>query len=160
MGRSYGQQGETPVVPDTGVRFHCNLISTVTNRGKLYFQLFSQNFQTAVMLDFLERLICQIQKKVFLILDRHPVHLSAKLHQWLEAHADQIRLFFLPSYSPELNPNELLNHDVKQDAVGRKRAKTQQEFMANVRRHLRCRQHQPDVVQRFFHEPHVTYAAQ
>lgn len=158
-GRSYGKQGRTPVIPGTGQRFRCNLISTMTNQGKLYFKLFTQNFETEVMLDFLRRLIRQIPQKVFLIVDKHPVHLSGKLNRWLERHSDRIRMFLLPSYSPELNPDELLNHDVKANAVGRKRAKSKSEMMDNVRRHLRRRQRQPDVVQRFFHERHVAYAA-
>lgn len=159
-GRSYGKRGQTPVVPGTGQRFRCNLISTLTNHGTLYFKLFTQHFTSDVMLDFLRRLIRQIPRKVFLIVDQHPVHLSAKVKRWLERHEDRIRLFLLPSYSPELNPDELLNHDVKANAVGRKRAKTKGEMMENVRRHLRRRQRQPDVVRRFFREKHVAYAAQ
>jgi hypothetical protein len=69
--------------------------------------LFTQNFNTEVMLDFLRRLIRQIPQKVFLIVDKHPVHLSAKLNHWLERHAQRIRMFLLPSYSPQLNPDEL-----------------------------------------------------
>lgn len=158
-GRSYGKRGQTPVVPATGQRFRCNLISTLTNQGKLYFKLFTQNFNGEVMLDFLRRLIRQIPQKVFLIVDKHPVHLGAKVNRWLERHVDRIRMFLLPSYSPELNPDELLNHDVKANAVGRKRAKTKREMIENVRRHLYRRQRQPDVVRRFFHEKHVAYAA-
>jgi hypothetical protein len=158
-GRSYGKRGHTPVVPGTGQRFRCNLISSLTNQGKLYFKLFTQNFDGNVMLDFLRRLIRQIPQKIFLIVDKHPVHLSAKVNRWLEHHAERIRMFLLPSYSPELNPDGLLNHDVKVNAVGRKRAKTKREMMENVRHHLRRRQRQPDVVKRFFHEEHVAYAA-
>jgi transposase len=159
-GRSYGKRGQTPVVPGTGQRFRCNLISTLTNHGKLYFKLFTQNFNGEGMLDFLRRLIRQIPQKVFLIVDKHPVHLSAKVTRWLERHGDRIRLFLLPSYSPELNPDELLNHDVKANAVGRKRPKTKVEMIQNVRRHLRRRQRQPEVIKRFFQEKHVVYAAQ
>jgi transposase len=158
-GRSYSRRGQTPVVPGTGQRFRCNVISTLTNQGTLYFKLFTQNFKGDVMLDFLRRLIRQIPQKVFLIVDKHPVHLSAKVNRWLEKHADRIRMFLLPSYSPELNEDELLNHDVKANAVGRKRAKTKSEMMENIRRHLRRRQRQPEVVRRFFHEKHVAYAA-
>jgi transposase len=83
-------------------------------------------------LDFLCRLIRSIPQKVFLIVDKHPVHLSGKLNRWLERHSDKIRLFPLPSYSPELNRDELLNHNVKANAVGRKRAKTKLEMMENA----------------------------
>ncbi len=159
-GRSYGKRGETPVVPVSGQRFGCNLISTLTNHGTVYFKLFTQNFNGDIMLDFLRRLIRQIPQKVFLIVDKHPVHLSAKVNRWLEQHTDRIRMFLLPAYSPELNPDELLNHDTKANAVGRKRARNRREMMDNIRRHLRRRQRQPEIVQRFFHEKHVAYAAQ
>jgi transposase len=160
IGRSYGKRGQTPVIPVTGQRFRFNLISTLTNQGKLYFKLFTQNFNGDIMLDFLRRLIRQIPQKVFLIVDKHPVHLSARVNCWLDKHAQQIRMFLLPSYRPDLNPDELLNHDVKANAVGRKRARNKREMMQNIRCHLRRRQRQPDVVQRFFHEKHVAYAAQ
>lgn len=158
-GRSYGRVGQTPVVPGTGKRFSCNMISTITNRGKLCFKLFAQRFDSAVMLDFLRRLIRHSSQKVFLIVDGHPVHRSRAVHQWLAKHADRIRLFFLPAYSPELNPDELLNHDVKANAVGRQRAKNKTELIDNLRSYLRSTQRYPHVVQNFFREKHVAYAA-
>ncbi|OWY64586.1 IS630 family transposase [cyanobacterium TDX16] len=158
-GRSYGRVGTTPVVPSTGKRFGCNLISTITNRGKLCFKLFTQRFDSAVMLDFLRRLVRYSTQKVFLIVDSHPVHRSRAVQRWVERHADRIRLFFLPAYSPELNPDELLNHDVKANAVGRQRTKNKTEMIENLRSYLRSTQRQPSIVQRFFHEKHVAYAA-
>lgn len=106
-GRCYGRRGQTPVVQGTGKRFRCNIISTLTNRGKLYFKVFTQRFTAAVMIEFLRRLVRQCERKIFLIVDGHPVHRSKQLRLWLEQYADRIRLFFLPSYSPELNPDEL-----------------------------------------------------
>lgn len=158
-GRSYGRAGQTPVVLGTGKRFRCNLISTLTNRGKVCFKVFTQRFDTKVMLDFLRRLVCQSTQKVFLIVDGHPVHKSRAVKDWVERHADRIRLFFLPSYSPELNPDELLNHDVKANAVGRQRPTNQAEMIDNIRSYLRSTQRQPRVVQNFFREKHVAYAA-
>src|SRR2546422_285085 len=97
--------------------------------------------------------------KVFLILDRHPVHKSAPVSRWLEKHAARIQLFWLPSYSPELNPDELLNQDVKTNALGRVRPIDQQELMGNVRSYLRITQSRPQLVQHYFRERHVQYAA-
>lgn len=158
-GYSYSKRGKTPVINDTGTRFRCNLISTLTNRGKLSFKVFGENFNSEVMLDFLRRLIRHSQQKVFMIVDRHPVHLSRRVNHWLETHTDQIRMFLLPSYSPQLNPDELLNHDIKANAVGRKRVKTKEEMLENIRRHLHRRQKQPQVIRNFFREKHVSYAA-
>jgi transposase len=158
-GRSYGRCGQTPVIPGTGQRFGCNMISAINNRGCLNFMVFKSRFDSDVFLDFLKRIVRQIQRKVFLIVDGHPVHHAVKVKHWIEKRANQISLFFLPGYSPELNPDEMLNHDVKSNAVGRRRAKTQQELVANTRGYLRSRQRQPHIVRRYFCERHVRYAA-
>jgi transposase len=158
-GCSYGKRGQTPVVLGTGQRFGCNMISTITNRGKLSFKLFEQGFSADIMLDFLRRLVGSTPQKVFLIVDRHPVHRSKRVAQWLQKHQEQIRLFFLPSYSPQLNPDELLNHDVKANAVGRQRPKNKTEMMDNLRSYLRSTQRYPHIIQNYFREKHVAYAA-
>jgi transposase len=158
-GRSFGRRGQTPVILGTGQRFGCNMISAITNRGRLSFMVFKKRFRGDVFLDFLKRLIRQINRRVFLIVDGHPVHRSKEVHAWLKKHVNRIRLFFLPGYSPELNPDEVLNHDVKSNAVGRLRAHNQDELMANVRGYLRKRQRQPHIVRNYFEEQHVRYAA-
>lgn len=158
-GTSYGKRGRTPVIRGTGQRFGCNMISTITNRGTLRFMVLKQRFTTAVMIDFCARLLRSVDQKMFLIVDRHPVHRSKKFRRWLEEHAERIELFYLPGYSPELNPDECLNQDVKSNAVGRQRARDQAELMKNVRRHLRQTQRQPEKVKRYFKERYVTYAA-
>lgn len=108
-GTSYGRRGQTPVIPGTGQRFRCNLISAITNRGKLAFMVFDGHFTASVFISFLRRLIRHAKGKVFLIVDGHPVHISVRVKRWLARHQRQIHLFFLPGYSPELNPDELLN---------------------------------------------------
>lgn len=158
-GLSYGRRGQTPVVPATGQRFRCNMISTITNQGKLYFKLFDSGFSAAVMLEFLRRLIRSSCQKVFLIVDPHRVHRSKRVAQWLEQHQTQIRLFFLPSYSPELNRDELLNYDVKANAIGRQRPKNLTQMMDNLRSYLRSTQRYPHIIQNYFREKHVAYAA-
>src|SRR5216683_183751 len=142
-GRSYGRRGQTPVVFGTGQRFRCNMISSITNRGRLAFMIFRQRFTA----------------RVFLIADGHPVHKARSVRRWLDEHAAQIRIFFLPSYSPELNPDELLNQDVKTNALGRVRPVNVHEMMDNVRSYLRITQARPKLVKNYFRERHVQYAA-
>jgi len=158
-GRSWGLRGQTPVVPGTGQRFRCNMISAITNRGRLAFLVFRQQFTARVFLEFLRRLRRLTKRKLYLIADRHPVHRAAAVKRWLAKHARQVRLFWLPPYSPELNPDELLNQDVKTNAVGRMRPRDEQELIGNVRSYLRITQGHPQVVQRYFRERHVQYAA-
>ena len=158
-GRSYGKRGRTPVIPGTGRRFGCNMVSALTNRGRLHFMVFRVRFTAEVFIGFLKRLIRQAKGKVFLIVDGHPVHRSREAKRWVRENAEHIRLFFLPGYSPELNPDELLNQDVKSNAVGRRRARNQSELMGHVRGYLRSTQRQPRIVKSYFEEKHVRYAA-
>jgi len=158
-GTSYGRKGRTPTIPGTGKRFGCNMISAITNRGHLLFMVFKRRFASPVFLTFLKRLVKQVGRKAFLIVDGHPAHRSADVKRWLQEHSDQLRVFYLPWYSPKLNPDELLNQDVKSNAVGRRRPADQDDMVANVRGYLRSTQRQPHIVQSFFQEENVRYAA-
>jgi transposase len=158
-GRSFSPRGKTPVIPGTGQRFGCNMISAITNRGRLYFMVFRKKFTASVFLEFLKRLERQLGRPLYLIVDGHPVHRAAAVKAWLKEDGRKLRLFFLPGYSPELNPDELLNQDVKSNALGRCRARDQAELLHNVRGYLRRRQRQPQVIRNYFKEDHVRYAA-
>jgi transposase len=158
-GRTYGRRGETPVIKGTGQRFGCSMISAITNRGKLYFMVFKRRFRAQVFLEFLRRLVRQVGRRVYLILDQHPVHKAVKVKQWLQRHRNSIEIYHLPSYSPELNPDECLNQDVKSNAVGRCRPHTQEEMVQGIRRYLRSRQQQPGLVRKYFQAQSVSYAA-
>jgi len=158
-GRSYGKRGHTPVIPGTGKRFRCNMISAITNKGRLNFMIFRQHFSAEVFLEFLTRLIKQTEQKVFLIVDGHPVHRSHEVYEWISSHPDRIRLFFLPGYSPELNPDELLNQDAKTNALGRKRPHDVIEMINNLRSFLWSRQRTPHIVRNYFRTESVQYAA-
>ena len=157
-GRSFSPRGETPAIPGTGQRFGCNQISALTNKGKLRFMVFQSGFTARVFREFLTRLERQVRRPVFLIVDGHPVHKARAIQTWLARPGCRITLYFLPSYSPELNPDELLNHDVK-SPVGRHRPRTRNELLRTVRGQLRRRPRQPHIVRRFFQEEHVRYAA-
>ena len=158
-GTSYAPRGRTPAVPGTGRRFGCNMISALTNRGQLAFMVMPQRFRAPVLIEFLRRLLRHNPGRVFLILDGHPVHKAGQVKRWVAAHAKRLELFFMPGYSPELNPDEYLNNDVKANAVGRRRARDRDELVGNVRGYLRSTQKSPTVVVSFFENKHVRYAA-
>lgn len=158
-GTSYGRKGQTPVIPGTGQRFRCNVLSTLTNRGQLAFMVFRGAFNTRVFLRFLRRLLRHVRGRVFLIVDRHPVHLAAEVKRWVAHRLDRLRLFFLPGYSPDLNPDEFLNNAVKANALGRRRPRDAAELVTSVRSYLWSTQRQPAVVRSYFQAPSVQYAA-
>lgn len=157
-GKTYGLIGKTPVVKRSGNRFSCNMISVITNLGKLSFMVFHDNFTSEVFLRFLERLVKKASRKVFLIVDRHRAHRSKQVQQWLTRNEKAIRIFYLPSYCPELNPDEFLNQDVKTH-LGKKRVKNKVEMIKNLNSHLKMRQKQPEVIQNFIRGCHSKYAA-
>jgi transposase len=159
-GRSWAPVGQTPVIKGTGKRFRVNMLSAISNAGRLRFRLFVGSFTAAVFLDFLGRLLRDGGgRKVHLIVDGHPVHRAKLVSAWVGRHADRIELHVLPGSSPELNPVELLNQDVKANAAGRRRARSAAELAKELRSYLRRRQRQPEVVARFFTHPHTCYAA-
>jgi transposase len=159
-GRSWAPIGKTPVIKGTGKRFRVNMLSAISNAGMLRFRLFVGSFTGPVFIDFLGRLLrdCRGQK-VHLIVDGHPVHHAKLVSAWLGRHAERIQLHFLPGYSPELNPVELLNHDVKANAAGRRRARSAAQLREELYGYLRRRQRQPAVLIRFFDYPTTRYAA-
>ena len=116
------------------------MISAITNRGHMQFMVFKERFTTAVFLKFLRRLLRQNRQKIFLIIDGHPVHIAKSTCRWFKEHRAAMRVYFLPGYSPELNPDEYLNQDVKTNAVGRTRPLDRKELIGNVRAYLRSTQ--------------------
>lgn len=131
----------------------------VTNRSQLAFMVFKDGLSVPVFLRFLRRLLRHSRSPVLLIVDRHPVHRAKAVRDWLAARSAQIRLFFLPAYSPELNPDEYLNQDVKSNALGRQRPRNQAEMIGTVRAELRSRQRRPAHVRSYFQAEPVQYAA-
>lgn len=158
VGRSYGLRGQTPVIPGTGQRFGCNMISAITNLGHLSFQVFEGSFRVKVFLGFLDRLLKHAKRKVFLIVDGHPVHRAKLVQAWRQEHQEEIEIIYLPGYSPELNPDEMLNQDVKASALRQRRPRNVRQLKAEVRSYLFSTQKRPDVVCSYFEERHVQYA--
>ncbi len=159
-GRSYSPRGQTPVIGSTGKRFGCNFISAVNNLGKMRFRVFRGSFTQSVMIDFLDRLIRDAKRKVIVIADGHPAHKGRRVKQWLTAHAAQCELVLLPGYAPELNPDELLNQDLKSNVFSSGRPRTRDELIGQTRSYLRATQKRPDIVRAYFQEAHVNYAAE
>lgn len=158
VGRSYGIRGKTPVIPATGKRFSCSMISAVTNQGHLCFRVFEKSFNVEVFIDFLDRLIKQAGRKVFLIVDGHPVHRANLVQEWRETHKHELEIFYLPTYSPELNPDEMLNQDVKANVSRHNRPTNVQHLISNLEGVLQETQRKAYIVRNYFKEQHVKYA--
>jgi transposase len=156
--RGYVPKGRTPVLAQSR-RERVNLISSVTNQGKVRFMLYRDTLGADVLIRFLERLIQESGRKVFLVLDDLRVHHSGKVRAWLDGKAGKIELFFLPSYSPELNPDEYLNADLKARMNAAEPVRQRGQMQAKVLSHLRSIQKQPARVRAYFAAKHIRYAA-
>jgi len=158
-GRSYAPQGKTPVLRVSQNRESLSLISTVTNQGKVRWKVFQGALNATILIDFLQRLTREAERKVFLILDNLRVHHAKVVKAWLAEHADQIEVFYLPSYSPELNPDECLNADLKQAVTSKPPARTKGQLKKRAIGHLRKLSKSPQRIKKYFLHPSVRYAA-
>ena len=120
-----------------------NLISTVTNQGKVRFMVYRETMKAKTLIRFMRRLIKDVERKVFVIFDNLRVHHSKLVHEWLEEHREQIEVFYLPSYSPELNPDEYLNCDLKVGVHSGVPATSKSELARKAIGHLRMLQKRP-----------------
>jgi transposase len=158
-GRGYAPIGCTPVQLISGKRFKVNMVSTLTNQGKVRFMLYTEKMTAEVFISFLGRLIKEADRKIFLILDNLRVHRSKIISEWVSDKKDKIELHFLPSYSPELNPDEYLNCDLKYQIHSKTSAKSQVELEKKVLSSMRVIQLDPSRVKKYFRDPFIQYAA-
>ncbi|WP_150462039.1 IS630 family transposase [Nesterenkonia ebinurensis] len=156
-GRTWAAKGQTPVVKTTGARFSLNMISAVTAKGLLRFSTFTGSMTAPKFIDFVKRLMRDTQGPVYLIVDGHPVHRSKEVRQFAENSEGMLKLFFLPGYSPQLNPDEWVWKNIKNDQVGRAVITGPDQMKRLAVSGLRRLQRLPHLVRGFFHDPNLAY---
>ena len=157
--RGYAPIGKTPTVRTEAKHIKINMLSAISNRGKLRFILYRDNMNADKLIDFMRRLVYDSKKKVFLILDNLRVHHAKKVMEWLKKHKNEIEIFYLPPYAPEYNPDELLNSDLKRGISKRPSPRSAKELEHNVRSHLKSLQLHTDKIKGFFASAFTSYAA-
>ncbi len=157
--KGYAPKGKTPVMEHTAKRFKINMISSITNRGKLRFMIYEQNMDADMFIIFLEKLIKSSNKKIFLILDNLRVHHSKIVKAWVEKHQSQIALFYLPAYSPDLNPDEYLNNDFKRNVNSKNIPNNKKELAQNTENFMSMLSKKPERVANYFKHEKIAYAA-
>src|SRR6266446_808626 len=159
-GRTWGQKGQTPVVEATGARHGMSLISAITSRGQMRFMIKEKGGVNAdVFIEFLKRLIIGAKRAIFLIVDRGPAHIAKKTKAFVESLNGRLRLFYLPPYSPDRNPDELVWKHLKADTVGRMAITDKADFKVKVRASMRQLQNDPEKIRSFYQKPSLKYAA-
>lgn len=158
-GRTWAPVGRTPVVPAPGARYGVNLVSAISPRGEMRFMVVPGKMTAGRFRTFLERLMHNAKQPIFLIVDGHPTHRARSVKEFVLQTNGRLRLFFLPPYSPALNPDELVWNHVKTHHVGRAAIESFEHLKSVVLRSLRALRRSPQKIQAFFREQHVRYAS-
>lgn len=158
-GTTWAPKGETPIVKSNGQRFGLNIISAVSTVGEMRFMVVDGTVKSKEFISFLSRLIAGIDYKVFLIVDGHPTHRSKKVKEYVASTKGKLGLFYLPGYSPELNPDEFVWNDLKNKVIGRKFISTKDDLKSIVIGGMRSLQKQPAKIKSYFQAKHTQYAA-
>ena len=156
--RSYSFKGRTPERKIPDYRIKINLISSIANQGKMRFMVYKSTFEAQTLIKFLERLIKEAKRKIYVIMDNHPVHKSKEVIAWLKEKADLIETYKLPSYSPELNPDERLNRHLKSTIFKHGRARSEKDLNNLAGRAMRKIQKNTNLIKSFFNDESVSYA--
>jgi transposase len=156
-GTTWAPKGQTPIVESTGARFSVNMLSAISARGHLRFMTIKGRMNSDRFIEFLKRLIHNAKNPVFLIVDGHPTHRSGKVKRYVDSTKGRLHLFYLPPYSPELNPDELVWNYVKKHRMGRKAVKGPDHLREMVLCCLRALQKSPSLIKNFFKAPDVRY---
>ena len=158
-GRTYSLKGRKPIIRKTGSRFKCNMLAAISPQGFMNWMVFEDNFTSSKFISFLGRLVRQIKQKVFLIVDNHKVHHSKKVKAYVENHKEKLELFYLPPYCPDMNPQELVNQDVKANSGNFKSVKSMTDLTINLRYYLTKIQFNEYKIRNFFTKPELLYAS-
>ncbi len=157
--KGYAPIGQTPTLPFSNDKLRINMISSVTNQGKLRFMFFNGTFNAEVFLTYIKRLINGADRKIFLIVDNLKSHHANIVTEWVNEHKKSIELFYLPSYCPEYNPDEYLNGNLKREMAKKEFANTKKQLETNARSVLMSFQRDKEHVANLFNAKHVKYAA-
>ncbi|MBX3743744.1 MAG: IS630 family transposase [Verrucomicrobiae bacterium] len=157
-GTTWGVRGQTPEVRATGARFSLKVISAISASGCLRFMVVRGRVAAQQAGEFIQRLMHGARRRVFLILDGHPMRKAKAVQSCVEEHG-AMKIFFLRPYSPELNPDEIVWQDLKADGIGKCPVATADELHRRVVDHLETLRGLPRKTRSYFLAPHTQYAA-
>lgn len=158
-GKTWGLRGETPEVVVTGKRGRYNILSVVTAKGKLNYHVTEHRINSNEYIEFLKQLLKGRKRPLFMITDNAPFHTSKAVRIFIWHNREKIRLYYLPTYSPELNPDEHVWEEIKDKKLGRKPIKNKLDLKKKVYAQLKSLQQRTSRVISFFHLPTTQYAA-
>jgi transposase len=157
--RTWGLKGVTPVVKTSGQRQSINAISALSNTGAFWYHLYSGRFNADKFIDCMNDFMKHRIKPVFMIMDGHPVHKSKKVKDYVASRGGKLQLFLLPPYAPDLNPDELVWHQMKHLGTSKKPLKKGESLKERAKNDLQSIKNNVALVKSFFREQSVSFAA-
>jgi len=158
-GRGYARIGEPATIETPPPHIRVNQISAISNEGAVRFMVYNGSLDAAVFLVFMGKLIVEAARKIYSIADNLPAHKTPAARAWLEEHRDRIAIYYLPTYSPQLNPVEYLNNDMKSQVNKEGLAPDRPTLQARLSSFMKRLTRLPDRVISYFMHSQVQYAA-
>jgi transposase len=158
-GTTWAPVGRTPIVRGTGKRESVNMISAISPRGEFHFSFLSGNLNSELFIDYLKKLMHDIPGPIFLIVDGYPSHKSKETLEFVRDTGGRLSLFFLPPYSPELNPDEWVWKNIKHDWVGKMASRSVVEMRDGISKAVAKLRSTTELVLGFFRDPDLAYIA-
>jgi transposase len=156
-GTTWAPVGQTPVVTGSAVRHAVKMVSAIGRRGEFSFQVHEGSMNAERFIEFLASLLHDVDTPIFLVVDGSSVHKAKIVTRYVAATEGRLELFFLPPYSPELNPDEWVNKNVKHDRIARAVPMTRDELKAIAVTALERLKEFPGIVRGFFGDPKLAY---
>ena len=157
-GTTWSFEGLTPVIPSTGGRYRINIIAAISTEGELHFQIGPQSLNGNTFVEYLKNLIGDASHPVWIITDGYSAHHAKVVKEYLETTNGKVKIFFLPTYSPHLNPVELVWNNIKTHGIARYLIRSVDELTKKARELLESLKATPEKVQSLFQEESVFYA--
>lgn len=158
VGTTWGAKGARPTVRTTFTRAGVNVISFISPRGRLWFRCFDGELNALLFIEFLKALLHDVRGFIFLVIDKHPAHVAAATRRFLAEHKDRLSVHFLPSYAPDMNPDEHVWGYLK-NMFRRTPLEERETLVDAVDASMRTIAEDPELVRSFFQHPEVTYVA-
>ena len=158
--RGFSPKGITPEIASFSKLEKINMISVINNYGTCRFMCYEENMTQQLFIDFMKRLVSESDRKVLFIVDNLKVHHGKIVQQWLSEHKSDIELFFTSPYSPEINPDEYLNHNLKQNIHSGIIPYTKKQIRKKVTTYMRSLQRNAESVKCLFRHKKLKYIEQ
>lgn len=157
--RTWGLKGQTPIVKTSGQRQSINAISALSNKGGFWYHIYAGRFNADKFIECLKRFMKYRKKPVFCIMDGHPVHKAKKVRSYLKSLQGRLRIYLLPPYAPDLNPDELVWHQMRHLGTSKRPLKKGESLKTRAITDLESIKENKKLVKSFFNEPSVSFAA-